>query len=134
MVVAFVSLEGSAGLGGGVGGWAAEARRENKPLRGFDGAFVVAGGVVVGVGEEMTLAMGVGEEDEEALSAERDCGVTGSGFVRERFRPLLLFVREPGISTQAVQGGRYLLNVHLQLHRCPSNRIVRQEGCGWREL
>jgi hypothetical protein len=105
VVVAFVSLGGSLGLGGGVGGWAAEARRENSPLRGFDGAFVVVGDVVVGVGEEMTLAKGVGEEDEEAPSAERDCGVTGSGFVRERFRPVLLFVRRPGISTQAVQGG-----------------------------
>lgn len=75
------------------GGWAAEARRENNPLRGFEGAFVVVG--VVGVGEDMTLVMGVDEEEEEA-STEGDCGVTGSGFVTDRVLPLL-FGREPKI-------------------------------------
>jgi len=99
-VVAFVSLGVSVGLGG-VGGCAAEARSENNPLRGFDGVFVVV--EVVGVGEEMTLVMGVDEDDEveeEAPSAETDCGVTGSGFVRDRVRPLLLFGREPRISNK----------------------------------
>jgi hypothetical protein len=94
-VVAFDSFAFSAVLGGVGGGWAAEARRENNPLRGFEGAFVVVG--VVGVGEDMTLVMGVDEEEEEAPSTEGDCGVTGSGFVTDRVLPLL-FGREPKIA------------------------------------
>ena len=89
-MVAFDSVAFSAVLGGVGGGWAAEARRENNPLRGFEGVFVVV--VVVGVGEDITLVMGVG--DDEASATEGDCGVTGSGFVRDRVLPLL-FGREP---------------------------------------
>jgi len=97
-VVAFESFAVSVVLGGVGGGWAAEARRENNPLRGFEGAFVVVVAVVLGVGEDIILVTGVDEEDEEAPSTEGDCGVPGSGFVRDLVLALLLlFGREPKI-------------------------------------
>ena len=115
-------------LGGG--GWAAEARRENNPLRDFDGAFVVV--VVVGVGEETILVMGV---DEDVPSREGDCGVPGSEFVRDRVLPLV-FGREPKLwqvsKRYEKDGGYPVKNVHLRSNRCPSSRTAQQEECEWR--
>ena len=70
-------MDGSA-FGGVDGGWAADARRENKPRRGFGCTL----GVVDGVGVDMARVRA------EAVSG--DCVLGGVGLVEDLDLPLLL--------------------------------------------
>jgi hypothetical protein len=102
IIFAVLLAEGS-GFGGGEGCEAADARSENRPLRGFDcglaAVAVVAVVLVVGVetvrvrtGEPETGGVGAGDGDASAgeAGAAADCGVAGSGFVADLVRPFTL--------------------------------------------
>jgi hypothetical protein len=91
---------------GGVGGCeAADARREKRPLRGFDCglAAVAVVAVVLVVGVETALVrtgeleaggvgagVGVGDAAGGEVGEAADCGVAGSGFVADLVRPFTL--------------------------------------------